>query len=154
MGLFNISEVFEFAIQIEETGENFYRKVANQTTDDNVKKVFTFLADQEINHKKIFQEMSAKYDKYEPPESYSGEYFAYLKSYVENLIFNKNKEKEILDAKDVSSVIDFATRIELDSILYYQDVKEFLSQSQTKDIEKIIEEEKKHFIMLSNMKAK
>jgi rubrerythrin len=152
MSLFNVSEVFEFAIQIEENGEKFYRKVAEKMDNPDLKKTFKFLADQEIKHKEIFKKMASELDKYEPPESYTGEYFAYLKSYVNNVIFVKDLEQISSTAKDIDAVIDFAIRRELDSILYYQDVKGFISKAFEDKIDKIIEEERKHFIQLSEMK--
>jgi len=154
MPLFNVSEIFEFAIQIEENGEKFYRKVAQKIENQGLKKTFNFLADQEVKHKAVFKEMASELDKYEPPESYPGEYFTYLKSYAENLIFPKELEKDSLSANDITSALDFAIRRELDSILYYQDVKGFISKAFENKIEKIIEEERKHFIQLSEIKMK
>ncbi|MFN4226634.1 MAG: ferritin-like domain-containing protein [Candidatus Ratteibacteria bacterium] len=148
---FNISEIYQFAIKIEENGEKFYRKIAEKVGDVEVKKIFIFLADEEVRHKKIFENNLAKIENYEPPESYPGEYFAYLKAYAEGLIFPKNIEKE-LEKEDIIEAIDFGIRRELDSIMYYLEMKDFIPETQVLELDKIIKEERSHFVRLSNLK--
>ncbi|MCM8771578.1 MAG: ferritin family protein [Candidatus Omnitrophica bacterium] len=152
MGIFfNISEVYQFAIKIEENGERFYRKIANNVKDKEVKELFNFLADEELRHKKIFEENLSKIEKYEPPEIYPGEYFAYLKAYAEELIFPKNIEKEFYK-EDITEAINFGIRRELDSIMYYLEIKDLIPETQHSELDKIIKEERSHFIKLSNLK--
>ena len=55
---------------------------------------------------------------------------------------------------DTLSAIDFAIRRELDSILYYHEIKEFIAKDQHESIDKIINEEREHFKMLSEMKKR
>lgn len=150
---FDISEVYQFAIKIEENGERFYRSVAEKTKDKEVKELFIFLADEEVRHKKIFEENLSKIHKYEPPELYPGEYFAYLREYAEHLIFPKGVERE-LKKEDVIEAIDFGIRRELDSIMYYLEIKDFIPETQKLELDKIIKEERSHFIKLSNLKKK
>ncbi len=148
---FNLSEVYQFAIKIEENGEKFYRGIAGKTKDREVKDLFTFLADEEVRHKKVFEELLSKIEKYEPPEIYPGEYFAYLKAYAEELIFPKSVEKE-LEKEDVIEAINFGIRRELDSIMYYLEIKGFVPETQHSQLDKIIEQERSHFVKLSNLK--
>jgi rubrerythrin len=150
MALFNISEIYQFAIAIEENGEKFYRAQLKKFNDENIKKLFSLLADEEIKHKETFKSMLEKIEKYEPKESYPGEYFLYLKSYAENVIFNeKELDSKIKKIKDPKSVLDFAIKLEWDSILYYQEMKIYVSADSAKLIDDIIKEERKHFIKLS-----
>ena len=48
--------------------------------------------------------------------------------------------------------IEFAIGAELNSILYYQEVKKMVSEKNHEKIEKIIDEERKHFVQLSEIK--
>ncbi|MCX7916816.1 MAG: ferritin family protein [bacterium] len=148
---FNISEIYQFAIKIEENGEIFYRKVAQNTKNKEVSDLFIFLADEEVRHKRIFEEHLSKIEKYEPPEIYPGEYFAYLKAYAEELIFPKNIEKE-LKREDILEAINFGIRRELDSIMYYLEIKDLIPETQHLELDKIIKEERSHFVRLSNLK--
>ena len=153
MALFEPSEIFQFAIRIEENGENFYHQMAQKFEDEKVKELFSFLADEETKHKKIYEGMVSKMEKYEPFESYTNEYFSYLRAYVDNHIFTPEKlNEEMSNIKDVNSAIDFAMGTELDSILYYQEVKNLVPENQRNVIDKIIEEERRHYVKLSDIK--
>ena len=153
MSLFNATEIYQFAIRIEENGEKFYRDMSQTMEDRKVKNLFTYLADEEAKHKKIFEEMVSKIEKYEPLESYPSEYFAYLRAYADNTIFEKERlDKEMAKLKDIISALEFGIRRELDSILYFQEMKNFVPEQQHSLIDRIIEEERSHFLDLSGIK--
>lgn len=154
MGVFfDVSEVFQFAIRIEENGESFYRKVAAKSTKKEIKELFTFLADEEVNHRKIFTEMLGKITKYEPSETYPGEYFQYLRSYADAIVFPPQIEKELETGGGVADALDFGIRRELDSIMYYIETKNVVPETQHRILDGIIKEERNHFVMLSKLKA-
>jgi len=149
---FDISEIYQFAISIEENGERFYREVSGKFSDERIKEIFNFLADEEVKHKETFKGLLEKILEYKPAETYPGEYFAYLKAYAQELIFPVQVEKEIEEKMTVKEVLDFAIRRELDSILYYTEVKNVIPETQHTQLDKIIEQERQHFIKLSNLK--
>ena len=148
------SDVFQFAVSVEEDGELFYHKAAMIAEDRETGKLFNRLADEEVRHKRIFQDMLAKIEEYRPTESYSGEYMAYLRDYIDNkVIFTKEaKDGQLRNVHDTLSALDFAIQRELDSILYYQESKQFVAPKHHGQIDKIIEEERKHFAILSELK--
>jgi len=78
--------------------------------------------------------------------------FSYLKAYAQELIFPVQIEKEIEEGMTVKEILDFAIRRELDSILYYTEVKNVIPETQHTLIDKIIEQERQHFVKLSNLK--
>ncbi|MGB7055478.1 MAG: hypothetical protein WBE28_09185, partial [bacterium] len=61
----------------------------------------------------------------------------------------KRMEQEMSKIKDASSALRFAIDRELDSILYYQEVKNLIPQNQRGLIDNIIEEERRHFVKLT-----
>lgn len=153
MSLFEPGEVFQFAIRIEENGEKFYRQMAQKFDETKVKELFSFLANEEMKHKKIYEEMVSKIEKYEPFETFPGEYFAYLRAYADKIIFTQKEfDEEIANIKNINAALDYAINAELDSILYYQEIKNLVSENQRKIIEGIIEEERRHFVKLSEIK--
>jgi len=152
---FDASEIFQFAIRIEENGEKFYRYAVRIAEDDDAKEIFDYLADEEIHHKKTFEDLLSKIEKHEPLESYPSEYFAYLRAYVDKIIFtNEVLDKEISRVKDTPSAINFGIQRELDSILYFHEIKKFVPKSQHNLIDKIIDEERKHFSKLSELRKR
>lgn len=153
MQLLNISEVYQIAIKIEENGIKFYTTWSKKIKDKKLKDIFSALAYAEVEHKKIFEKMLKEIENYEPKEAYPEEYFQYLRAYADGLIFNFTEiQKKAKQIKSVSKALDFAIDREKDSILYYQEVKNILPQDQQKEIEKIINEERKHFLDLTHIK--
>ena len=150
------SDILQFSVRIEEDGEIFYRKAALMARDKDVRAFFNSLADEETWHKKTFQDMLAKIEGHRPPESFEGEYIAYLRDYIDNkAVFTKDAaDRQLSDANDVSSAVSFAMQRELDSILYYQEIRQFLSEKHHGAIDSIIEEERKHFANLAGMLKK
>ena len=156
MQVFEASDIVEVAIRIEENGINFYKFAEQIAKQEEAKKLFAHLAQAEVTHKKTFESIFAKMEKYNPPESYAGEYSAYLRSYVDNnIIFTKEAmDKELSNIKDTIAAFDFAIKRELDSILYYHEIKKLVPVTQHKVLEQIIEEERKHFMALTEMKKR
>jgi rubrerythrin len=154
MSVFAASDIVEVAIRIEENGVNFYKFAEQIAKQEDAKKLFAGLAEAEVAHKKTFEKIFENMEKSSPSESYEGEYSAYLRSYVDNnLIFTKEvMDKQLAKVKDTSAALDFAIQRELDSILYYHEIKKLVPAGQHEAIEKIIEEERKHFLSLTAMK--
>lgn len=154
MNIFTAGDIFQFAIRVEEYGEIFYHKAALNAINDEVRKIFNKLADEEIKHKRIFQDLYEKVKDNRPAESYSGEYMSYLRDFIDGkVIFVKqSQEKELAIIQDSMAAIDFAIQRELDSILFYQESKQFVHEGQEKLIDEIIKEERRHFALLSELK--
>jgi rubrerythrin len=154
MDAFKAGDVFEVAVQIEDHGERFYRHAVGLTEDPKVKDVFRFAADEEAKHRKLFEAMAAKVEKdYEPPESYPGEYCNYVRAYADNLIFPEDKvEEKFSGITRVEDAVEFAIQKEIESILYYLEMKNFVPASQRGEVDRIIEEERKHYLRLTDLK--
>jgi rubrerythrin len=153
MGNFKAGEILEIAIRIEENGEKLYRHAVTLTDDAGIKDLFASLADEEVKHKKTFQAMVSKLESYEPQETYPGEYFAYLRAYADNIIFPKDVLEEELDGLyDAEDAIEFAQQREIESILYYIETKSIVPESQAVEIDKIINEERRHYLKLVDVR--
>ena len=151
--LFRASEILEFAIRIEENGGKIYRRFSETMDDSGVKELFNYLADEEVKHKRIFEQMVSGVENYQPPESYPGEYFAYLRAYADTIIFtHKNLDKELAKVKDVVGAIDFAIRREVDAILYFLEMKNLVPKGQRDVMYKVVDEERSHYLKLTQLR--
>lgn len=150
MRVFNGYDVLQFAIRVEENGEAFYRETASMLADDDMKELFIRLAGEEINHKKTFEGMLAQLTDYQPPETYNGEYLTYLKSYIDGKAIFKDHPKipEMAKVRDRDAALDFAIQREADSILFYEELKKFAGEKHAPVIDRIIAEERNHFVTL------
>ncbi|MCX7910829.1 MAG: ferritin family protein [Endomicrobia bacterium] len=153
MQLLNISEVYQIAIKIEENGVKFYSSWAKKTKDKNLKDILSALSYAEVEHKKIFEKMLKEIENYEPKEAFPEEYFQYLRAYADGIVFKiKEMSKEAKKINSIVKALEFAIEREKDSISYYQEVKNILPQTQHSELEKIINEERKHFLDLTHIR--
>ena len=152
--IFKAAEILKTAIRIEENGIIFYREMVKKFKEKGLQDIFSFLAEEDERHRKIFEEMLSKSEQYEMVDSYPGEYEAYLHAFADEHVFSKQKTGELMakKIKDVKEAIQFGIEVELDSINYYQEIKRFIPNYQKDTIEKIIEEERGHFLKLSDIK--
>jgi len=55
-------DIYEFALQMEKDGENYYRELMKASTVAGVKKIFSLLADEEVKHYTIIEQLRKKND--------------------------------------------------------------------------------------------
>ena len=152
---FTASDILQFAIRLEENGELFYREAANISKEGAVKKLFSQLASEETEHRKTFGGLLSEVKWDDSPEDYPGEYLSYLRNYIDGKVFfTKDNKTALSEASDIAKALDFAIQREMDSILYYQELKTFVPPTDQKTLEAIINEERKHVAQLSEAKAK
>lgn len=152
MQVFDAAEVMQFAVRIEENGERFYRYAAMISDDEETRKLFNYLADEEVKHRNFFESIISRVDLSARmgSERYEGEYIDYMRDYLDRkVIFSKKVEQDFSNIKDVLSAVNFAIDRESDSILYYSEVKNLVSKNQHAKIDQIIDEERRHFLKLS-----
>ena len=152
--IFSGSEIVELGIQIEKNGRDFYDTLVRQSRNKKAKEIFKYLAGEEEKHIATFRRILDKLEKYEPPESYPGEYFAYMNALASDYVFTqKNKGEEI--AKNITSdkeAVDSGIGFEKDSILFYQGMRKVVPEYDHKVIDELIAQEQKHLRQLSNLK--
>ena len=49
--------IYDYAMQMEKDGEDYYRELSSKTGINGLKKIFYFLADEEVKHFSIFKAM-------------------------------------------------------------------------------------------------
>ncbi len=154
MGLFSMRDIFAVAIKIEERGEQFYRAVAEKVSEPKVRAFFARLAADEQRHRAIFQEMAAQLGNVELGTADKADFLAYLEAYTQNLIFEEETQLSYDAGKtfDARHAFLYAIEKELDSVLYYREVKDLVPVSEQALINEIIAEERRHVVNLSTMK--
>lgn len=152
--IFKAVEVLKTAVRIEENGIIFYQEMVKRFKEKYLTGIFNFLANEDERHRAIFEEMLSNAEPYEMVDSYPGEYLAYLHAFADEHVFSKEKTGLLMakKIKKIKEAIQFGIEVELDSINYYQEIKQFVPDYQKKTIDKIIEEERSHFLKLSDIK--
>lgn len=149
MAIFDAEDVIQFAIRMEENGEKFYRDAERAAKDAGAKQLFKKLAEEEVGHKATFEKMLSKITPSDEVEDYQGEYMANLRDYVDGRsVF----EKGAMSGGDASAVLDAAIQRELNAVAYYTELKNFVAEDDFKVVDEIVDEERRHFAELSNLK--
>ncbi|MHC4632079.1 MAG: ferritin family protein, partial [Planctomycetota bacterium] len=52
--------IFEYAMQMEKDGEDYYRQLAQQTANKGIRTILTMLADEEVKHYNAVEKMKTE----------------------------------------------------------------------------------------------
>jgi rubrerythrin len=147
--MFQIDEVFEMAVQMEENGAAFYRKAADSTGNQEVKDLLNRLAVMEIEHKATFKKLRSEVVNTKDRDAFfdpQGEGAMYLKAIVDTKVFFE----KAIDTSSLEEVLKDAIWAEKDTTVFYLGIRQGMTEEDPKrKIDKIIEEEMSHIRMLS-----
>jgi len=153
MNIFHISEVVDMGIEKEKKRRDFYDLVAKSFQEEASKKLFLRLRDWEVTHIKKFTEIKESLGETEAAESYPGELSAYMRSLVDDKLYNQVTPQEFSqNVKSVLDAIQYGLGFEKDAILFFSEFKAYASDTHKEVIEQLINEEKQHIIYLVNLK--
>jgi len=154
--IFSGSEIVELGVQIEKNGRDFYNTLIKKSKDKEAKRIFEYLSGEEEKHIAVFEKILDSVHKYEPAESYPGEYFAYMNALASDYVFTqKDKGKEI--AEGIGSDIDavnMGIQFEKDSVVFYGGIKRVVPEYDHGIVNELIEQEQDHLRQLIEIKNK
>jgi rubrerythrin len=138
--------IYKYAMKMEKGGENYYRELANKTEDIGLQNILKMLADEEVRHYNIIEQMMKSKASAELAET------GILKK-VKN-IFIKIKGKNLVFNFDLPQINFYrkAQEIEEKSYKFYIEMSDKVEiESQRKVFLKLAGEEKKHMFLLENL---
>jgi rubrerythrin len=136
--------IFEYAMQMEKDGEEFYRDIALKTENAGVRYILTMLADEEVRHFEILKKIQET--PHEPAETK-------ILDNAENVFIQMKQTGQTFDV-DVSQIQLYreGQAIEQKSIDFYTEKANEVPQQYQKQIFlKLAAEEKKHYFLLENI---
>ncbi len=148
-------EILTMAEQIERDSVDFYRRAASRVANDELRSLFSQLADWERKHEEIFGVMkrdvteksdnSMIFDEASYVTSNPQRLHSLAKSAVKN-----SPEQELSQVRNKLEVLDLALKREADAIRFFRALHKYALDAATKaKIKAIIEEEKKHVSILT-----
>jgi rubrerythrin len=147
MTVLTAAEALKWAMEIEKNGEAFYNAVAAKSADPQVRAFFEDLAAQERGHYQVFQKML---EEVKPDPDLSkvdyDEYQTYLQVALADALFAGPDKGLTLakQAKDRETALRAAMGFEKDTLLFFYDLREMVSEAERGTISNIILEEKDH----------
>jgi len=159
MAMLTAAEALRWAMEIEKNGEAFYNAVAAKSAailDDEVRALFEDLAAQERGHYQVFQKMLEEV-KPVPDLSDIGyeyeEYQTYLQVALDSALFAGPDKGLTLarQAQDREVALRAAMGFEKDTLLFFYDLREMVSEAERHAVSSIILEEKAHLRRLAKL---
>lgn len=137
-------DVFEYAMQMEKDGEEFYRQLAQQANNKGLSTILTMLADDEVKHYNAIKTMQTEMPDMPETTVLSG---------AKNIFIQMKDSGEHFDL-DIKQIDLYkkAQDIEQKSQDFYlQKADEATDKTQKDVFLKLAEEEKKHYFLLGNL---
>jgi len=154
MAIFKATDVIEMALEIEKSGEIFYRAVAQKAQSPEAQALFEDLAEQEVLHYETFEKLSkVSWDRPLMPAGEWDQYLVYLQATVQSAFFEGQDRAlslagQVIDEKEA---LRMAMNFEKETLLFFYDLRDMVSDADKKVIGRIIDEEKSHLRRLAAM---
>ena len=146
-------EILDFAVQVEEKSFALYSTLSKTVVLPQMKEIFASFAEEELKHKAAFQTMITEGNKETYDQKTLPEHMSFLRSIVNSTIFSKDLLHEKLKrVRDAGSTFEFLISVELDQILLYNDLRDFVIDKHKALIDTIISEERRHFVRIMQIK--
>lgn len=130
---------WETAKKMESEGIAFFKKLSLETTVEELKGLFTFLANEEQNHLEIFQKLEAKQNISFSSQENS---LAVAKGIFAKIQPNFSEDDKFADS---SSIYKKIKTMEADAVTYYSSLLEKVeNEEEAAVLKQIIKEEKRH----------
>jgi rubrerythrin len=142
----DVMNVFDFAMDMEDAGRDYYENMANNAFLPGLKSIFMSLAEDERKHYLIFQKLKAgiKAESFE-----NSTVIETARNVFKNLPRDASALKGI---HDTLTAYQHAMKLEADSFRLYEDVAAKETDDSVKNLLlKIAAEEHKHFNVLENL---
>jgi|WetSurMetagenome_2_1015567.scaffolds.fasta_scaffold66281_2 rubrerythrin len=151
---FSEADAASIAQTMEENGLNFYQKAAGAAESPKIREVFLRLADDEKKHLATFKELEATLRARQSDPLAAGEedIGPYVKRLMQSQVFCEERAAARLaaEAYDDMEALAAGMQAERDSILFYQEMLDFVDSHEARDaFAWILKEERKHLETLA-----
>ena len=145
MAIFHATDIVEMAMELEKSGEIFYTAVAEKAASSKVRELFQELAEQERHHYKAFSKLSKTiWDQSNAAEGDWDHYLMYLQATIQSAFFEGSDKALSLaeQAADEKEALQMALEFEKETMLFFYDLRDKVSDADREIVERIIAEEK------------
>ena len=142
--MFSIQEILDLAIRLENNGESVYRQAVDVIGEPELASLLQWMADEEVEHARWFAKLKQKL-KTDPANLFMAEM---SREVFADFLGEKSFSHQEVDFSSIDRVSDLVAvfvEFEEDTILFYETLKPFIEDNDTRNnLDKIITEENKH----------
>jgi len=146
---FSPYEIAKMAMSIEEEGARFYTALSNAASSDAVRDIFAALSREEIEHRDKFSEIAEAHHKEDKAE-YTIDISTLMEKHIEEIKDLSFKVKS--SAATVEDALNMAIDVEKTAINIFSKMYESFIDRFHEVLSALINEEKKHLEVLTDMK--
>jgi len=142
-----IMDIYEFAMQMEKGGENYYRKLMNVCNSPGLKSIFAMLADEEVKHYAYIEKLRLKSGLPQIADTL-------ILDDVKNIFIEMKDSKQDphIDTTEETNAYRKARELEEKSRKFYLEKAEEVKDSDAKLLLKqLAKEEEKHLRIMENI---
>ena len=152
--MFTAQDILDIAIRLEKNGERTYRDARLHISNDELKNLLAWIAQEEQNHARWFTELKNRLTKGEDHHLMAELSRALVEDVVQGQSFSLQEvDFETIDSPD--KMLRTFVEFEDDTIAFYEVLKTFIDKTAiAAQLEQIILEEKKHMATFQEMLAK
>ena len=151
--MFTLIDIRDIAIQLERNGEESYRLASEAVSDSKIAIIFRWLAEEERRHACFFANLVATQNL--SPEQAKVEEMGrdLLQDMVRDKTFSLDQES-LNNAANLRDMLCQCRDFEQDTVLFYEFLLAIVDEAEVKrQLESIIEEERRHVAVLTRMAA-
>lgn len=140
-------DIYQFAMQMEKDGENYYRRLAQEATVPGLGKIFTMLADEEVKHYQVVELLRRRESKAQLADT------PLLKN-VKNVFseMREGKKDLFIDTTAASNSYRKACTIEADSEKFYREKAAKAADEHERTVfSRLAQEEANHLRIMENI---
>ena len=136
--------IFEYAMQMEKDGEDYYRQLVQQTANKGMRTILTMLADEEVKHYNAVEKMKTEKPQIAETKILTDakSVFVQIKESGESFDFDIKQTELYKKAQDIE---------EKSRDFYLEKANEVKEECQKGLFLKLADEEKKHYFLLENI---
>ena len=139
-----MTNIFEYAMQMEKDGEDYYRQLAQKTGNNSMKTILIMLADEEVKHYNAIEKIKTQNTQIAESEILTDakNIFVQIKESGDSFDFDINEAELYKKARDIEkNSRDF----------YAEKANEVIEEYQKELFLKLAIEEQKHYLLLDNI---
>lgn len=139
-----MTNIFEYAMQMEKDGEDYYRQLAQKASNNGMKTILTMLADEEVKHYNALEKIKTQQTQIAESEILTDakNVFVQIKESGDSFDFYINEAELYKTARDIEKKSrDF----------YTEKANEVTEEFQIKLFLQLADEEQKHYVLLDNI---
>ena len=139
-----MTNIFEYAMQMEKDGEDYYRQLAQKTGNNGLRTILTMLADEEVKHYNTLEKIKTQKTQIAESEILTDakNVFVQIKESDESFNFDIKQTELYQKAQDIEKKSrDF----------YKEKASEVTEEFQKELFLKLAIEEQKHYVLLDNI---